>query len=128
MSRTEPHGAPLTRRRPGPEAWSWVFMRLSGLALLFLALSHFAITHVINDVVETDYTFVAERWSSPFWKVFDWLLLVLALGHGANGLRVIVGDYVHGPRARRLALGALGLLAGAMTVVGTLTIVTFRAS
>ncbi len=115
------------RRRPGPEAWSWVFMRLSGLVLLFLALAHFAITHLLNDVVETDYRFVADRWSNPLWRGFDWLLLVLALGHGANGVRVVVGDYVRSPRARRAALGVLGGLTVAMAVAGTLSILTFEA-
>ena len=81
-------------------------MRLSGLALVFLALIHFAVTHIINDVVETDYDFVAHRWENPLWRIFDWLLLALALAHGLNGLRWIVGDYVRRPGLRRLVLGS----------------------
>jgi succinate dehydrogenase / fumarate reductase, membrane anchor subunit len=53
------------RRRQGFETWSWFFMRVSGLVLLFLALLHFAITHILNDVTETDARFVAERWENP---------------------------------------------------------------
>ena len=107
------------------EAKSWAFMRLSGLLLLFFALVHFAITHIVNDVVETDYDFVAERWHNPAWRVFDWMLLVLALSHGVNGLRWIVDDYVREPGRRRVVKGVLYGLTGVLVVVGTLTILAF---
>ena len=114
-----------TRTRAGWEAWSWLFMRLSGLALVFLALVHFAITHVINDVVETDYDFVAERWHNPAWRLFDWALLVLALAHGVNGLRWIVDDYVRRPGRNKAVKGLLYGLTAALFAVGTLTILAF---
>ena len=107
------------------EAWSWAFMRLSGLVLVFLALVHYAITHIVNYVVETDYDFVAERWHNPAWRLFDWLLLVLALTHGLNGLRWIIDDYVRRPARRRAVKVVLYAVTGALTVVGTLTIVAF---
>ncbi len=119
---------PPRRSRPrtrSAEAWSWVFMRLSGLALVFLALIHFTITHIVNDVVETDYDFVAERWHNPAWRLFDWLLLVLALGHGVNGLRWIVDDYVRNPGRNRAVKALLYGLTGVLVVVGTLTILAF---
>jgi len=102
-------------------------MRLSGLALVFLALVHFSITHIVNDVVETDYDFVAERWNNPAWRLFDWLLLVLALGHGVNGLRWIVDDYVRRPGRRTAVMGLLYGLTAVLVVVGTLTILLFPA-
>jgi succinate dehydrogenase / fumarate reductase, membrane anchor subunit len=116
---------PPSPRKRSPEAWSWAFMRLSGLALVFLALIHFSITHIINDVVETDYDFVAERWHNPLWRLFDWLLLVLALGHGVNGLRWIIDDYVRRPGRRKVAMGLLFGLTGVLVIVGTLTILAF---
>ncbi len=119
-------GERVTRRpRQNFETWSWFFMRISGLALVFLALVHFAITHIVNDVVETDYDFVAERWHNPAWRVFDWMLLVLALSHGVNGLRWIVDDYVREPGRRRAVKGALYGLTGVLVIVGTLTILAF---
>jgi succinate dehydrogenase / fumarate reductase membrane anchor subunit len=114
-----------TPRKRSAEAWSWAFMRLSGLALVFLALIHFTITHIVNDVASTDYDFVAARWHNPAWRLFDWLLLVLALGHGANGLRWIVDDYVRAPGPRRAVKGLLYGLTAAMAIVGTLTILAF---
>ena len=112
--------------RPGSEAWSWLFMRLSGLALVFLALLHFAITHVVNDVVDTDYRFVVDRWSSTFWKVFDWLLLVLALGHGQNGARWIAEDYVRRPGARAVVKGLVQMVTGFLLIWGSFTIFAFN--
>ena len=107
------------------ETWSWFFMRLSGLALVFLALVHFAVTHIVNDVVETDYRFVADRWDNPLWRLFDWLLLSLALAHGANGLRWIVDDYVRRPRRQAATRAALYAVTAALFLVGTLTILLF---
>ena len=114
-----------TRTRAGWEAWSWLFMRLSGLALVFLALLHFAITHVVNDVVETDYRFVANRWDNPFWQIFDWLLLALALLHGANGARWVVEDYVRRPGPQAATKYVVYALTAALLVYGTVTIVAF---
>jgi succinate dehydrogenase / fumarate reductase membrane anchor subunit len=110
------------------EAWSWLFMRLSGLALVFLALLHFAITHVLNDVVETDYRFVADRWDNPFWQIFDWLLLALALLHGANGARWVVEDYVRRPRPQKAVKTVLYAASFILLAFGTFTIVTFSPS
>lgn len=107
--------------------WQWLFMRLSGVVLLFLALGHLAIQHVFNDVGDLDYNFVVARWSSTFWRTWDWLLLVLAAVHGVNGVRVLIHDYV---RTRTTRLAALSLLyvVGFFTIVlGTVVVLTFRA-
>src|SRR5215813_8148463 len=92
--------------RPGPsatgwETFSWWFFRVSGVALIFLAIIHLIVMHVANDVSATGYDFVAARYANPFWRVYDLLLLTLALLHGLNGLRIAVDDYVR-PRGWRL--------------------------
>ena len=119
---------PLARRpRQSFETWSWFFMRISGLALLFLALIHFSLTHIVNDVTETDARFVAERWDNPLWRLFDWALLVLALLHGLNGLRWIIDDYVRSPAKRATVKAVLYSVSFGLLGYGTLTIVTFSA-
>jgi len=102
-------------------------MRISGLALLFLALTHFTLTHILTDVVDTNFTFVRHRWSNPLWRVFDWSLLGLALAHGLNGLRLIIDDYVRAPARRTATKAVLYTVSGALFAYGTLTIVTFKA-
>ena len=47
--------------------------------------------HVFDTgVARVDFDFVVDRWSSPFWRTWDWMLLSLALLHGVNGTRVII--------------------------------------
>ncbi len=116
---------PRSRQRRSFETWSWFFMRLSGLALVFLALLHFAITHILNDVVDTDYDFVARRWDNPLWRLFDWSLLALALLHGLNGMRWITEDYLRRPRTRAAVQALLYVLSAALFAWGTFTIVAF---
>ena len=113
------------RRKRSFETWAWFYMRLSGLALVFLALIHFSLTHIVNDVVDTDHAFVADRWENPLWRLFDWSLLALALSHGLTGLRRIIDDYVHRREARLLATASLFGVSGALFALGTFTIVTF---
>src|SRR5919106_3224212 len=77
------------------ELWTWFFMRISGLILVFLVLGHFTIVHLIDGGIDrVDFAFVSGRWASPFWQTWDWLMLTLGLLHGANGMRVIIDDYV----------------------------------
>jgi len=118
---------PGTREGRSGEVRLWYFMRISGLILLFLALIHFAITHIVNDVIETDFTFVQARWSNPLWRLFDWVLLTLALGHGIIGVRAIIEDYVRNPRRRVGVKALLYVVVGVLFALGTLTIVTFQA-
>ena len=115
-------------RRPKQsfETWSWFFMRVSGLVLVFLALAHFAITHIVNDVVETDAEFVYRRWDNPLWRTFDWVLLALALFHGLNGLRWSIDDYIRSRQARALVKAVLYTVSGVLFAYGTFTIVAFQ--
>ncbi|HEX9969456.1 MAG TPA: succinate dehydrogenase [Acidimicrobiales bacterium] len=120
-------GGERLQRRPRQnfETWSWFFMRISGLVLIFLSLTHFAITHIVNDVVETDVEFVASRWDNPMWRMFDWVLLALALGHGLNGLRWIIDDYVRAPARRATVKAVLYTVTLSLFAYGTFTIVSY---
>ena len=108
------------------EVWSWFFMRISGVILLFLVLIHLYIMHLIEDGVgRVSYDFVAERWANVGWKTFDWVMLVLALLHGVNGVRVVVNDYVRSDGARAAVKAVLYTIAGILLVLGTAVVVTF---
>ena|SRR5579885_459288 len=120
---------PTFQRRPRQnfETWSWFFMRISGLILVFLALIHFSITHIFNDVVRTDSGFLNARWKNPLWRLFDWSLLALGLLHGVNGIRMITEDYVRAPAKRAATKAVLYGATLALFAYGTLTIVTYSA-
>jgi succinate dehydrogenase / fumarate reductase membrane anchor subunit len=107
------------------EVWSWYFLRWSGLLLVVLALGHVLIMHIINNVDVINYAFVADRWRTVGWRVYDWLLLGLALTHGMNGLRVMIDDYVHTRSRRLVCLSSAWVAYLLLMLIGTLTIVRF---
>ncbi len=115
-------------RRPSSfEIWSWFFMRISGIILLFLVLIHLYVMHLIGEGVErVDYAFVSARWANDGWKTFDWTMLFLALLHGANGLRVIIDDYVKSPARRTAIKATLYTATGILLIMGTAVLVTFN--
>lgn len=117
--------------RPAPtgnnfELFAWFFMRVSGVLLLFLALGHLVIMHLINSIDTIDYWFVAERWGSPFWRAYDWLMLFLALLHGGNGIRTILDDFFRPGPWRTLFLTTLYVLVLILMLLGTMALVTFQ--
>ena len=126
---------PSRAARPKPEAsgrerfW-WYFMRLSGLALVVLALGHMFIMHVLVELSggEIDFAFVQSRWGTPFWRIYDFALLVLAFLHGANGARVVIGDYVVNRTARSLLIGILLAISGIWLLAGMAIILFFDPS
>jgi len=115
------------RRRPtggGFELFAWYLMRLTGLGLFVLALAHFLILHVLYDPSQENATFITQmRWSSLFWRVMDWSLLMLVLFHAFLGVRTVVSDYVKGG-TRTILLSGLYLLAFALFVAGTSVVLT----
>ena len=100
-------------------------MRMSGLVLLFLALLHFFVTHILHDVTDTDAAFVASRWQNPLWRTYDWVLLALGLLHGVNGLRFIMDDYIRTVWKRTATKAIAYGVTGFLFLYGTITIVTY---
>ncbi|KOX13799.1 succinate dehydrogenase [Saccharothrix sp. NRRL B-16348] len=81
-------------RRSNSELYSWLFMRISGVALVVLVLGHLFIMNILDGGVHRiNFGFVAGRWASPFWQMWDLAMLWLAQIHGGNGLRTVINDY-----------------------------------
>ncbi|HEY7032314.1 MAG TPA: succinate dehydrogenase [Thermomicrobiales bacterium] len=103
--------------------WSFLLVRLTGLALTILVLGHFTLTHIVNDVADTDSAFVARRWGSALWVAWDWLMLLCAIAHGAAGVWVAIDDYTPETAGRRrrhrvlLGISAVALALGTITIV-----------
>jgi succinate dehydrogenase / fumarate reductase membrane anchor subunit len=110
----------------GWETFSWYFFRVTGVALIFLALIHLFLNHVQTDVSQTQYDLVAARYSNPFWRVYDLLLLTFALFHGLNGLRIVCEDYIASRGWRLTVQSALFIIAIAFWLMGSMTIITFQ--
>ena len=121
-----PRSSGRTKQRSNFELYSWLFMRVSGVVLVFLVLGHLLIMNVLDGGVQRiNFAFVAGRWSSPFWQFWDLTMLWLAMLHGTNGLRTVINDYAERD-GTRFWLKMLLYVASAFTVaLGTLVIFTF---
>ena len=108
---------PGTRPGAGFELYMWFFTRVSGV--LFLLLAAFSLVyanlmggqggamhagaqirwaffpisfHVSNASVE-----LTPNFANPFWQFYSFLIIAIAATHGANGLRMILTDYIRHP-------------------------------
>jgi len=123
--------APRSRRSGGGngtnfEMYAWIFMRMSGLLLVFLVLGHLFIMLLLDGGVQRiNFGFVAGRWASPFWRIWDLAQLWLAQLHGTNGLRVIINDYAERDGTRFWLKMLLYTSSFLVLLLGTLVIFTF---
>lgn len=120
---------PRSPRRPKGgnfEKNAWLFMRFSGLALIFLTIGHMFIMLAWDDGVHRiDASFVAARWKQPFWQVWDLTMLWLAQLHGGNGVRTVIADYSR-KDSTRFWLNVLLALSMILVVgLGTYALLTF---
>jgi succinate dehydrogenase / fumarate reductase, membrane anchor subunit len=119
-------GSARARGRGNFEKYSWIFMRVSGLVLVFLVLGHLLIMNVLDGGVQRiNFGFVAGRWSSPFWQTWDLLQLWLAMLHGANGMRTVINDYAEKPATAWRLRMLLYVVTVFIIALGTLVIFTF---
>jgi succinate dehydrogenase hydrophobic anchor subunit len=59
------------------ELYWWVFMRISGVVLVFLLIGHMWMNAILTDLNKINYDYVAQRLSQTTWKIYDWLILAL---------------------------------------------------
>lgn len=110
----------------------WLFMRISGFILIFLALFHFFLMHFFYGVESMDFKFIIFRWMDPisgwFWRTYDLALLFFALTHGVLGARYSIEDYVHHRGLKFILLAGAALTWLALTAMGAFVIFTFNAA
>ncbi|HSO30318.1 MAG TPA: hypothetical protein VLS28_10475 [Candidatus Sulfomarinibacteraceae bacterium] len=115
------------RPRPqggGFELAVWYLMRLSGLGLFVLALSHFLIVHLLFDpAIQTADWIHGERWVDLTWRTVDWLMLLLVVFHSFFGVRTVVQDYTRGGLRTALTM-ALYMGALVLVVLGTMAVMS----
>lgn len=116
------HYSTIGRPRPASadrrELAIWYLMRLTGLGLFVLALSHFLITHVLYDPANETAAWIAtHRWANDLWRWVDGSLLVLVVFHSFMGVRTVVQDYVGGA-ARTVVFAILAVAGVALAILG----------
>lgn len=102
-------------------AWNW--MRYSGVLLIPLVWIHTILQDVIVGVHAIDLDYVAMRWATLGWRIYDIALLGFAFAHGMNGLRQVLFEYIHSPKARRTLSVSLLVLWFAITLIGALALI-----
>lgn len=113
----------------GFELAAWYFMRISGLFLVFLALGHLCIMHLIYNVESINYNFVSDRWTNPqtgyIWRLWDLTMVNLAILHGFNGLRQILEEWINQAKSRVILRTGIWIFAGALLLLGNYAILMF---
>jgi succinate dehydrogenase / fumarate reductase membrane anchor subunit len=124
--RVAPGYSRTTSSRSNFEMVAWLFMRISGAILVVLIFVHLYVNLIAGDGISgIDFGFVAGKWASPFWQIWDLTMLWLAMLHGTNGIRVIINDYADKNSTRMWLKGVLYTATLVIVVLGTLVIFTF---
>jgi succinate dehydrogenase / fumarate reductase membrane anchor subunit len=105
-----------------PRLVTFVVMRATALLLTILVLGHFAVTHLVTDVAQTDSSFVLRRWSSALWLAWDWTMLATALVHAGAGLWLLVDEQTGAVSVRRRLRVAVGATVAVLLSLGTVAL------
>ncbi len=105
------------------EGLAWKWMRYSGLLLIPLAWGHVLIQDVLVGVHQIDLDYVALRWATLGWRIYDFLLLAFAFAHGVNGLRQVLNDFIKNKRTMRLVSWLLLVFWLVLSLIGVMAIV-----
>lgn len=106
----------------GFEVQAWFFMRISGLALVLLAMTHWTIMHFLNRLGAENSAWIVARYQNVAWPLFDATMLLFAMLHGTNGMRYIIDDYLHNRAINVLAKAVLYTAAFVFILFGLITI------
>ncbi|MEJ2737993.1 MAG: succinate dehydrogenase [Anaerolineae bacterium] len=116
------------RRSGNLERMAWLFTRISAIVLLVMAVFHLLYMHLALGMDAISFQLIAWRWQFPGWRLFDLCLLVFGWLHGANGIRIVIDDYVHSPAGRIVANALLSIVTATLIVLGAFVVLTFKSS
>lgn len=113
-----------SQSKSNPELAWWVFMRLSGTALVVLTLFHIFKNYIFVDEASWDYEKIASSYTDWWNKLYLLALLGLGLMHGANGMRYIIDDATAKNRVARFWVKTgVNTIIAAVFVFGILALV-----
>jgi succinate dehydrogenase / fumarate reductase membrane anchor subunit len=113
----------VSKPKPNFETKSWSFMRYSAVLLIPLVFGHLILQDVIVGVHRIDLDYVAMRWASLGWRIYDALLLAFAFAHGVNGIRQVLNDFIHSERGKKIMHWGLFLFWFIVTAIGAIALI-----
>lgn len=122
----------------------WVFTRISGLALILLALIGVVGAFYMgarlqmdmatlmrwtffpnpNHVTNSEIPDITLGWANAYWQIMQMLIVFFGVSHGFNGLRVVIEDYTGRSFWRILLRGLILLLWMFMLIVAIYVILS----
>ncbi len=110
--------------KSNPELVWWVFMRLSGTALVLLTLFHLFKNHIAVDEASWDYEQIASSYAGWWNKLYLFALLTLGLLHGGNGIRYVIDDFTTKKPATRFWIkSTVYTIIGSVLIFGMLALI-----
>ncbi len=105
----------------------WIFTRISGIAMILLALLGLAGALIMgarlhmdlatlmrwtffpnpNHVVNSNIPDVSIGWATAYWQIIQMVTIFFAASHAYNGLRVVLEDFIGSSLARPLVRGLI---------------------
>lgn len=119
----EPTPAPVEIR-----SWSWHVMQLTSWLLVVLLPVHVFSTWVFHDPGHIGVAWYVDRWHSGGWRLFDGVLLVVALVHGGLGLDGALARRTTRPAVRTTVAAVIAVVLGTVGLLALSTIFTFNLS
>ena len=109
--------------KPNFENIAWKWMRYSAILLIPLVWIHVILQDILVGVHRINLDYVALRWATAGWRIYDVFLLSFAFAHGMNGLRQVLNDYIHHPKWQRVISWLILLIWLTITTLGAVAII-----
>lgn len=102
------------RRNSG--SWAYILQRLTGIGLVAYLFIHI---WALSSLTQGRAAFAKEMvtFTSPPFKVAEWLLGALVMFHAFNGIRIAIVDLANGARYHKKLLGAVWVTGIAVVVL-----------
>jgi succinate dehydrogenase / fumarate reductase membrane anchor subunit len=124
---------PIPQSRNNFERAMWLYMRYSGLVLVFLALSHFWLQHILIGTHAITPAQTVTFWGAQgqpitlgqvLFRLYYALMLVLAVTHGINGVRQVAYDYFgQAPAVYKGLMAVIIVIAGLISLGGIVALI-----
>ncbi len=87
-------------------SWAWILHRITGIGLTaYIYLHIYALTTLTQG--EKAFDEEMKLFSTPVFKILEWLLFSLVIFHAFNGVRIVLVDWANGARYHKKILGVV---------------------